>query len=307
MIRARALTKHFGDVIAVDEIDFGLEPGHITGFLGPNGSGKTTTMRLILGLDHPTRGEALVNGRPYAELRRPLRTVGSLLETRSFHPGRRARDHLAALARSNAIPGARVDEVLDLVNLKSAANRRLGTFSLGMAQRIGLAAALLGDPEILILDEPVNGLDPDGIIWLRALLTDLAAQGRTIFVSSHLIDEVARVADRVIVIAGGRLLADTTVRELANQGSGENVRLRTPAVSTLQRELLDAGATVRATASDCLEVENMSSAEIADVASSAGIPLHELTTIPATLEAAYHKLTGSSRDDGDEAMDRRPL
>ena len=265
MIRARALTKHFGDVIAVDEIDFGLEPGHITGFLGPNGSGKTTTMRLILGLDHPTRGEALVNGRPYAELRRPLRTVGSLLETRSFHPGRRARDHLAALARSNAIPGAHVDEVLDLVNLKSAANRRLGTFSLGMAQRIGLAAALLGDPEILILDEPVNGLDPDGIIWLRALLTDLAAQGRTIFVSSHLIDEVARVADRVIVIAGGRLLADTTVRELANQGSGENVRLRTPAVSTLQRELLDAGATVRATASDCLEVENMSSAEIADV------------------------------------------
>ncbi|HTJ33058.1 MAG TPA: ATP-binding cassette domain-containing protein [Dactylosporangium sp.] len=213
MIVVEELTKRYGRTIAVDGLSFAVRPGHVTGFLGPNGAGKSTTMRMILGLDRPTAGRALVGGRPYASLRRPLREVGALLEGRSAHPGRRAADHLRYLARSNDIPAARVGEVLALVGLQDDARRRAGGYSLGMAQRLGIAAALLGDPPVLLLDEPVNGLDPEGVHWLRALLRGYAAQGRTVLVSSHLMAETALVADRLVVISRGRLVADATVAE----------------------------------------------------------------------------------------------
>jgi ABC-2 type transport system ATP-binding protein len=215
MIEASALTKRYGSTVAVDGLSFDVRPGSVTGFLGPNGSGKSTTMRMIVGLDYPHAGQARIGGRRYRELRWPLREVGALLEARAFHPGRSARAHLAALAASNAIPFRRVDEVLGLVGLESAAGRRAGKFSLGMAQRLGIAAALLGDPGVLLFDEPVNGLDPEGIRWIRDLMTSLAAEGRMVFVSSHLINEMAVTADRLIVIGAGRLLADTTVAELS--------------------------------------------------------------------------------------------
>jgi ABC-2 type transport system ATP-binding protein len=215
MIEARGLSKRYGATVAVDSLTFNVRSSMVTGFLGPNGSGKSTTMRLILGLDAPDAGQARIGGRRYRDLRWPLREVGALLEARAFHPGRSARAHLHALAASNAIPRSRVEEVLGLVGLADAAGRRAGTFSLGMAQRLGIAAALLGDPAVLLLDEPVNGLDPEGIRWVRDLLRSLAAEGRTVFVSSHLIGEVARTADHVVVIAGGRLLADTSVAELS--------------------------------------------------------------------------------------------
>ena len=215
MIEARGLSKRYGTTVAVDTLTFNVRSSMVTGFLGPNGSGKSTTMRLILGLDAPDAGQVRIGGRRYRDLRWPLREVGALLEARAFHPGRSARAHLHALAASNAIPRSRVEEVLGLVGLAEAAGRRAGTFSLGMAQRLGIAAALLGDPEVLLLDEPVNGLDPDGIRWVRGLLRSLAAEGRTVFVSSHLIGEVARTADHVLVIGRGRLLADTTVAELS--------------------------------------------------------------------------------------------
>ncbi len=215
MIEVRGLTKRYGPVLAVDALSFGLRPGTVTGFLGPNGSGKSTTMRMVLGLDRPDRGTAVIGGRRYRELRWPLREVGALLEAKAFHPGRSARAHLAALAASNRIPAARVDEVLATAGLTGAAGRRAGTFSLGMAQRLGIASALLGDPRVLLLDEPVNGLDPEGVRWIRTLMRSLAGQGRTVFVSSHLISEIALAADRLIVIGGGRLLADTTVADLS--------------------------------------------------------------------------------------------
>jgi ABC-2 type transport system ATP-binding protein len=219
MIEAQGLTKRYGSTTAVDGLSFVVRPGVVTGFLGPNGSGKSTTMRIILGLDAPDAGRVHIGGRPYRALPWPLREVGALLETRAHHPGRRARTHLAALAASNDIPRARVDEVLDVVGLTSAAGRRAGTFSLGMAQRLGIAAALLGDPAVLLLDEPVNGLDPEGIRWLRTLLRSLAAEGRTVFVSSHLISEMALTADHLIVVGQGRLLADAPVAELAARSS----------------------------------------------------------------------------------------
>jgi len=219
MIEVREVTKRYGRVLAVDSLSFGLRPGSVTGFLGPNGSGKSTTMRMILGLDRPDRGRAVIGGRGYGELRWPLREVGALLEAKAFHPGRTARAHLAALAASNKIPAARADEVLSVVGLSGAAGRRAGKFSLGMAQRLGIAAALLGDPGVLLFDEPVNGLDPEGIRWIRSLLRSLAAEGRTVFVSSHLISEMAMTADRLIVIGAGRLLADTTVAELSTRSA----------------------------------------------------------------------------------------
>jgi ABC-2 type transport system ATP-binding protein len=215
MIEARGLTKRYGSTVAVDALSFDVRPGRVTGFLGPNGAGKSTTMRIILGLDAPDAGQARIGGRRYRELRWPLREVGALLEAKAFHPGRRARAHLAALAASNDIPRSRVDEVLAIVGLEGAAQRRAGKFSLGMAQRLGIAAALLGDPGVLLLDEPVNGLDPEGIRWIRNLLRSLAAQGRTVFVSSHLISEMALTADQLVVIGQGRLLAETSVAELA--------------------------------------------------------------------------------------------
>jgi ABC-2 type transport system ATP-binding protein len=220
MISVRGLTKRYGDTLAVDNLTFDVQPGTVTGFLGPNGSGKSTTMRLIMGLDAPTHGTALISGQPYRTLDWPLRTVGALLEARSFHPGRTARAHLAALAAGGGIPRRRVDEVLSQVGLADAASRRAGKFSLGMGQRLGIAAALLGDPRVLLLDEPVNGLDPEGVRWIRGLMRSLAAEGRTVLVSSHLISELAQTADRVIVIGRGRLLADTTVEDLAARGGG---------------------------------------------------------------------------------------
>jgi ABC-2 type transport system ATP-binding protein len=214
MIELERLTKRYGDTTAVDDLSFTVRPGHVTGFLGPNGSGKSTTMRMILGLDEPSAGEARVNGRPYVELPWPLREVGALLDANAFHPGRSAFHHLLALAQANAIPRSRVDEVLALVGLESVAHKRVGTFSLGMGQRLGIAAALLGDPAVLLFDEPVNGLDPDGIIWVRTLLKRLASEGRTVFMSSHLISEMAVTADRIVIIGRGRLIAETSVAEL---------------------------------------------------------------------------------------------
>jgi ABC-2 type transport system ATP-binding protein len=233
MIELRGLTKRYGSTLAVDRLSFTVEPGAVTGFLGPNGSGKSTTMRMILGLDAPSGGDALVGGRPYREIASPLREVGAVLEARAFHPGRTGRAHLVALAASNAIPPSRVDEVLDMVGLKDAAGRRAGGYSLGMAQRLGLAAALLGDPGVLLLDEPLNGLDPEGIRWIRGLLKRLSAQGRVVFVSSHLIHEMAVTADRLVVIGQGRLLAETTVAELSAQsGSLEDAFLSLTASAT---------------------------------------------------------------------------
>jgi ABC-2 type transport system ATP-binding protein len=233
MIEVRDLTKRYGSTLAVDALSFNLRPGMVTGFLGPNGSGKSTTMRLILGLDSADAGQARIGGRPYRDLRWPLHEAGALLEARAFHPGRSARAHLAALAASNGIGRRRVDEVLDLVGLASAAGKRAGTLSLGMAQRLGIAAALLGDPPVLLLDEPVNGLDPAGIHWIRDLLKSLAAQGRTVFVSSHLISEIALMAEHLVVIGQGRLLADTSVAELsAGAASLEDAFLRLTGAST---------------------------------------------------------------------------
>ena len=219
MIAARGLTKRYGRTVAVQDLSFSVRPGIVTGFLGPNGAGKSTTMRMLIGLDRPDAGQATVNGKPYRELRQPLREVGAMLEARSFHPGRSARAHLGALAASNGIPGRRVEEVLGLVGLESAAHRRAGKFSLGMAQRLGIAVALLGDPGIVILDEPVNGLDPEGIRWMRTMLKSLAAEGRAVLISSHLISEVAQTADELIVIGRGRLIAHTTVAELTATSS----------------------------------------------------------------------------------------
>jgi ABC-2 type transport system ATP-binding protein len=233
MIEVRELTKRYGSTLAVDRLSFTVEPGAVTGFLGPNGSGKSTTMRIILGLDAPSAGDALVGGRPYREIASPLREVGAVLEARAFHPGRTGRAHLFALAASNAIAPSRVDEVLDMVGMTDAAGRRAGTYSLGMAQRLGLAAALLGDPGVLLLDEPLNGLDPEGIRWLRDLLQRLSAQGRVVLVSSHLINEMAVTADRLVVIGHGRLLAETTVAELSAQsGSLEDAFLSMTASTT---------------------------------------------------------------------------
>jgi ABC-2 type transport system ATP-binding protein len=220
MISVRGLTKSYGGTLAVDDLSFDIHPGCVTGFLGPNGSGKSTTMRLLLGLDEPERGSALIDGAPYAALRWPLRSVGAAGEARAFHPGRTARAHLLALAAASALPRRRVDEVLAQAGLTDAAGRRAGGFSLGMAQRLGIAAALLGDPGVLLLDEPVNGLDPAGVRWIRDLIRSLAARGRTVFVSSHLISEMALTADRLLVIGGGRLLADTTVGALTARGGG---------------------------------------------------------------------------------------
>jgi ABC-2 type transport system ATP-binding protein len=220
MISVHGLSKRYGGVLAVDDLTFDIHPGTVTGFLGPNGSGKSTTIRLIMGLDTPDAGSALIDGVPYRSLRWPLRSVGSAGEARAFHPGRSAREHLAALAAAGGIPRRRVGEVLSLVGLADAAGRRAGTFSLGMGQRLGIAAALLGDPGMLLLDEPVNGLDPAGVRWIRGLMRSLAAEGRTVFVSSHLISEMALTADRLVVIGGGRLLADTTVADLTARGAG---------------------------------------------------------------------------------------
>ena len=293
-IEVRELTKRYGKTVAVDDLTFSVAPGRVTGFVGPNGAGKTTTMRLILGLASPDVGTALVGGEPYVNKRFPLREVGALLDATATHPGRRARDHLLWMAQSNDLPRARVDEVLELVGLSGVGGRRTGEFSLGMAQRLGIAAALLGDPPVLMLDEPVNGLDPEGIVWIRGFLGSLAAQGRTVFVSSHLMSELQGTADQLIVIGRGRLLADASVDDLLASWSNATVDLRTPDLAPAMTLLANAGAKLVSTGDDSVSVTALSAERIADLVSEAGIRLYELTPRRATLEEVYLELTRGS-------------
>ncbi|MGP3936139.1 ABC transporter ATP-binding protein [Nonomuraea sp. KM88] len=288
-IRATNLSKRYGKTVAVSDLSFDVEPGRVTGFLGPNGAGKSTTMRMILGLDRPSGGTALVDGLPYAELRHPLRKVGALLDAKAVHGGRSARNHLLAIAQSNGIQNGRVDEVLEAVGLREVAGRRIGGFSLGMSQRLGIAAALLGDPEILLFDEPVNGLDPDGILWIRTFMRELAAEGRAVFVSSHLMSEMAQTADHLIVIGKGMLIADTSVEEFIGRSSQGYVRVRSPRLAEVA-ELIKVGELHH----DHLQVTAMSPVEIGTLTARAGIPLAELTFVQPSLEAAYMELTKDS-------------
>jgi ABC-2 type transport system ATP-binding protein len=288
-IRATNLSKRYGGTTAVADLSFDVEPGQVTGFLGPNGAGKSTTMRMILGLDRPSGGSVLVDGQPYHELKHPLHKVGALLDAKAVHGGRSARNHLLAIAQSNGIPASRVNEVLETVGLREVAKRRVGGFSLGMAQRLGIAAALLGDPEILLFDEPVNGLDPDGILWIRTLMRKLAAEGRTVFVSSHLMSEMAQTADHLIVIGRGRLIADTSVEEFIGRSSQGYVRVRSPRLAEVA-DLVKVGELHP----DHLRVTAMSTLEIGTLTARAGIPLEELTFVQPSLEAAYMELTKDS-------------
>jgi ABC-2 type transport system ATP-binding protein len=294
MIDAHNLSKRYGDKLAVDDISFVVRPGIVTGFLGPNGSGKSTTMRLILGLDAPTSGSVTVNGKPYREHKAPLHEVGALLEARSIHTGRSAYNHLLALAQTHGIPRKRVDELIDLVGLHDVAKKRVGQFSLGMGQRLGIASALLGDPKTVMLDEPVNGLDPEGVHWMRTLLRRLASEGRTVFVSSHLMSEMALTADHLIVIGRGRLIADTSVEDFVRNASGVRVRVRSPQAARLAE--LAAGPDVHVTnaGSDALEIDGLTTEQVGELAAANHIVLHELTPIQASLEEAFMELT---RDD----------
>jgi ABC-2 type transport system ATP-binding protein len=290
-IQADGLTKRYGPVVAVDGLTFQVQPGRVTGFLGPNGAGKSTTMRLILGLDAPSSGAVTVGGIPYRRLRRPLFQVGAMLESRSVHPGRSARAHLLALAQANAIPRRRVDEALGLVGLEGVAGRPAGGFSLGMTQRLSVAAALLGDPGVLLLDEPVNGLDPEGVMWIRTLLRALAAEGRTVFVSSHLIGEMAQTADQVIVIGRGRLIADAPVKELLGRGGAGQVRVRSPQAQRLAELLRAEGATVSPGANGALVVGGADAAAVGELAARYDIALHELVAQQNTLEMCQPQCT----------------
>ena len=294
VIEARALTKDYGDKRAVDGLDFTVKPGIVTGFLGPNGSGKSTTMRLILGLDAATSGDVTVNGKHYCDHRAPLHEVGALLEARSVHTGRSAYYHLLSLAQTHGIGRRRVDELIDLVGLHDVARKRAGKFSLGMGQRLGIATALLGDPHTLILDEPVNGLDPEGIHWIRNLLKALAAEGRAVFVSSHLMSEMALTADHLIVIGRGRLIADTSVDDFVRRASGAVVRVRSPQATKLRELVVGDGVTVTSDSPGVLEVAGVASEKIGEIAAANGIVLHELTLLQASLEEAFMELT---RDD----------
>jgi ABC-2 type transport system ATP-binding protein len=291
MIEAVGLTKRYGDKIAVDDISFTVKPGLVTGFLGPNGAGKSTTMRLIVGLDRPTAGTVTVNGANYVNLRAPLREVGVLLDAKAVHTGRTAENHLLALAATHGIGHKRVDEVIALTGLESVARRRVGGFSLGMGQRLGIAAALLGDPSVLILDEPVNGLDPEGVIWVRELTRHLAGQGRTIFLSSHLMSEMAQTADHIIVLGRGRVIADAPVATIEALAAGDVVRVRTPDAVRFAGLLTDAGFTVTATGTDLLQVSGIPAPRVGELAAQQGVGLHELTPVVGSLEDAYMALT----------------
>jgi ABC-2 type transport system ATP-binding protein len=291
MIEARGLTKKYGEKTAVNDLSFEVRPGVVTGFLGPNGSGKSTTMRLLLGLDRPTSGVALINGRRYAELPAPLREVGALLEARAVHTGRSARNHLLAMAATNGIPRGRVDELIELVGLDGVASKRVGGFSLGMGQRLGIASALLGDPQVLVLDEPVNGLDPEGIRWIRTLLQTLAAEGRTVFVSSHLMSEMALTASEVIVVGRGRLITSGTVADVVRQVASGAVLVRSAEADRLTELLVADGYQVEHSTPDTLIVSATDSAEIGIVAAREQIPLIELTPQQATLEEAFMAIT----------------
>jgi ABC-2 type transport system ATP-binding protein len=294
LIEAQGLTKDYGDKRAVDGLTFTVQPGVVTGFLGPNGSGKSTTMRLILGLDAATAGDVTVNGKHYRDHIAPLHEVGALLEARSVHTGRSAFNHLLALAQTHGISRKRVDELIDLVGLREVAKKRAGQFSLGMGQRLGIAAALLGDPRTVMLDEPVNGLDPEGIHWIRNLLKGLAAEGRTVFVSSHLMSEMALTADHLIVVGRGRLIADTTTADFLEQASGNIVIVRTPQAEELRGHVLQPDVTVVAIEPGVLEVHGLTAKQIGETAARHSIVLHELTPQQVSLEEAFMDLT---RDD----------
>ena len=291
VIEVRHLTKRYGPILAVDDLSFTVAAGQVTGFLGPNGSGKSTTMRMIVGLDAPTAGQVTVAGRSYGQLRFPLRQVGALLDASALHPGRTARNHLIWLADSNEIPRARVDEVLGIVGLTGAARRRAGELSLGMGQRLGIAAALLGDPAVLIFDEPINGLDPEGILWVRKLLQSLAAEGRTVLVSSHLMSEMALTADHLIIIGRGRLLATGTVAEFIERSEGHHVHAQSPDAGALLGLLRQKGASVTADGPEGLSITGMESRDVGIIAARAGLTLYELATQHASLEDAFMELT----------------
>lgn len=294
MIELDGLTKRYGSTTAVDRLTFTVQPGVVTGFLGPNGAGKSTTMRMMLGLDRPTAGDVRIDGKHYRQLRDPLASIGALLEATSVHGGRTARNHLRVLAQSNGIPERRVPEVLDLVGLSSVANKRPKGFSLGMGQRLGIAAALLGDPKIVMFDEPVNGLDPEGIRWVRGLMKHLASEGKTVFVSSHLMSEMALTADHLIVIGRGRLLADTSMKEFIQQNSRSYVRLRSPEPERLRDALSGADIAVTPGADGTLEADDVEAARVGEVAAAQGVVLHELSPQQASLEEAFMRLTAES-------------
>ncbi|WP_022883468.1 ABC transporter ATP-binding protein [Glaciibacter superstes] len=291
MIQAQSLTKTYGKKTAVDGVDFTVQPGKVTGFLGPNGAGKSTTMRMIVGLDRPTEGEVTVNGKLYREHRAPLREVGVLLDAKAVHTGRSANNHLLAMAATHGIPASRVREVIELTGLESVARKRVGGFSLGMGQRLGIAAALLGDPATLILDEPVNGLDPEGVQWVRHLVRQLAAEGRTVLLSSHLMSEMAQTADHIIVLGRGRVIADAPVADIISRATSSTVRVRSPHSKHLATLLARPDVTVTNIEQDLLEIVGVTAPEIGDQAARAGIVLHELTTLSASLEEAYMNLT----------------
>ena len=294
MIEAHGLTKRYGNSLAVNGLSFTVTPGVVTGFLGPNGSGKSTTMRMVMGLDNPSAGSALVNGAPYAELKWPLREVGALLDARAFHPGRSAAQHLRFLADSNDISRRRVDEVLDIVGLTSVAGQRTKKYSLGMGQRLGIATALLGDPGVLLFDEPVNGLDPEGIRWVRHLLRDLAAEGRTVLVSSHLINEMALTAERLVVIGRGTLIAETSVDDFVARHQSEAVRIVTPTPQRFVAALSRAGARPAVEADGAIVASGLSSADIGELAADQELTVHELTPLRASLEDVFMELTSAS-------------
>ncbi|WP_223622043.1 ABC transporter ATP-binding protein [Microbacterium sp. EST19A] len=294
MITAEGLTKRFGDKTAVDDVSFTVQPGSVTGFLGPNGVGKSTTMRMIVGLDRPTAGRAAVAGREYRKLRAPLTEVGVLLDAKAVHTGRTARNHLRAMAATHGIAASRVDEVIDLAGIGSVARKRAGKFSLGMGQRLGIASALLGDPHTLILDEPVNGLDPEGVRWVRQFVRHAASEGRTVLLSSHLMSEMAQTADHVIVMGRGKVLADAPLAELVRAWTTNTVRVRTPRAADLVAAVGGPDVEVVSSAPDLLDIVGLPASRIGDLAAARGIPLHELTPTTGSLEDAYLALTGDA-------------
>lgn len=302
-IEVQGLHKRYGSTTAVDGLSFTVSPGQVTGFVGPNGAGKSTTMRIVLGLDTPDEGHALVGGEPYRTLQKPLRQVGALLDASAVHPGRRARDHLLWMAHSNGIPSRRVDEVINLVGLASVARKQAGGFSLGMLQRLGIAGALLGDAPVLMFDEPVNGLDTDGIRWIRGLLRSLAAEGRAVLVSSHLMSELEDSADHLVVIGRGRLVADTSVRDLLATASGERVLLRTSDRTEAMTVLANAGATVAAIGRDAVTVSGLPSERVVALLGENDLPILEVTQHRASLEEAYMELTRDAVEFGTEPVE----
>jgi ABC-2 type transport system ATP-binding protein len=309
MIEARELTKRYAHKLAVDKLSFAVQAGRVTGFLGPNGAGKSTTMRLILGLDRPDGGTATINGKPYHDLPNPLRTVGALLEARSVHTGRTAFNHLLFLAQSQGLPRKRVQEVISIVGLTEVANRRTGGFSLGMSQRLGIAAALLGDPQVLLLDEPVNGLDPEGILWIRNLMKRLASEGRIVFVSSHLMNEMSVTADHLIVIGRGKLIADCSTQEFIAQSAHKSVLVRTPEPDRLTSAITSEGGHVEPREAaegetPALTVTGIPAPRIGELAAASSVVLHELTPQTGSLEEAFMELTADSVEYGESS--KRP-